>query len=354
MLRRTLTYIATAIAILACLFSCSKNTENILGEGTMVTMSFYTGTMQTRATTPGDGDVADGGGIYQENGVPDLIILVAEVESGNIVKRYPSEGELLSLSETEAKVAFSFAGNNAGDYIVYAFGNAQGLWPMVMEGDDDNNPSEVLYAEDLTDPDKVPKRAVLEELRFKKLDANVAPELINGRMPLSAKGALEVSSGKNGQVRLELLRCIAKVTAEFINNTGGTLDLDHYSHYIKNICPDNGYIIKHPAVSPASAVMGTLNATVNDHEIVSESSLSHSWYVFPSVGPYTCDIHFTVDEKDYTYNNLPVTNNRREDIPSLTRNQHLHIVTRISKGLKVSFNFEVANWEDVSAQVQFD
>ncbi len=354
MLRRTLTYIATAIAILACLFSCSKNTENILGEGTMVTMSFYTGTMQTRATTPGDGDVADGGGIYQENGVPDLIILVAEAESGNIVKRYPSEGELLSLSETEAKVAFSFAGNNAGDYIVYAFGNAQGLWPMVMEGDDDNDPSEVLSAEDLTDPDKVPKRAVLEELRFKKLDANVAPELINGRMPLSAKGALEVSSGKNGQVRLELLRCIAKVTAEFINNTGGTLDLDHYSHYIKNICPDNGYIIKHPAVSPASAVMGTLNATVNDHEIVSESSLSHSWYVFPSVGPYTCDIHFTVDEKDYTYNNLPVTNNRREDIPSLTRNQHLHIVTRISKGLKVSFNFEVANWEDVSAQVQFD
>lgn len=225
---------------------------------------------------------------------------------------------------------------------------------MIKEGDDDNDPSKVLYAEDLTDPDKVPTRAVLEELRFKKLDANVAPELINGRMPLSAKGELVVSSGKNGQVRLELLRCIAKVTAEFINNTGETLDLDHYSHYIKNICPDNGYIIKHPAVSPASAVMGTLNATVNDHEIVSESSLSHSWYVFPSVGPYTCDIHFTVDEKDYTYNDLPVTNNRREDIPSLTRNQHLHIVTRISKGLKVSFNFEVANWEDVSAQVQFD
>ena len=69
---------------------------------------------------------------------------------------------------------------------------------------------------------------------------------------------------------LELLRCIAKVTAEFINNTGETLELDDYSHYIKNICPDNGYIIKHPAVSPASAVMGTLNATVNDHEIVSE------------------------------------------------------------------------------------
>ena len=310
--------------------------------------------MQTRATTPGDGDVADGGGIYQENGVPDLIMLIAEAESGNIVKRYPSEGELLSLSETEAKVAFSFAGNNAGDYIVYAFGNAQGLWPMIEEGQDDTDDSKVITVTDLMNPAKVLSRTVLEALRFRKLAPDTPPTLINERMPLSAKGELEVSSGKNGQVRLELLRCIAKVTAEFINNTGGTLDLDHYSHYINNICPDNGYIIKHPAVSPASAVMGTLNATVTDHEIVSESSLSHSWYVFPSVGPYTCDIHFTVDEKDYTYNDLPVTNNRREDIPSLTRNKHLHIVTRISKGLKVSFNVEVADWDEVTAAVQFD
>ena len=355
MLRRKFSYIAAIIATLACLLSCSKDTENILGEGTTVTLSFYTGEMQTRATTPGDGVVADGGGIYKdEEDKPDLIILIAEATSGTIVKRYPSEGELLSLSETEAKVAFSFAGNNAGDYIVYAFGNAQGLWPMIKEGDDDTDNSKVITVDDLMKEVKVPTREVLESLRFKKLAPNAAPELINGRMPLSAKGELEVSSGKNGQVRLELLRCIAKVTAEFINNTGETLELDDYSHYIKNICPDNGYIIKHPAVSPASAVMGTLNATVTGHEIVSESSLSHSWYVFPSVGPYTCDIHFTVDEKDYTYNDLPVTNNRREDIPSLTRNQHLHIVTRISKGLKVSFNFEVADWEEKTAEVTFD
>ena len=361
MLRRKFSYIAAIIATLACLLSCSKDTENILGEGTTVTLSFYTGEMQTRATTPGDGVVADGGGIYRDgSGNPDLIILIAEAGTpGTIVKRYrgigtSQDGNLVSSTATEAKVAFSFAGDPAGQYVVYALGNAQGLWPMIKEGDNDTDDSKVITVDDLMNEVKVPTWEVLESLRFRKLAPNAAPELINDRMPLSAEGELEVSSGKNGQVRLELLRCIAKVTAEFINNTGGTLDLDHYSHYIKNICPDNGYIIKHPAVSPASAVMGTLNATVNDHEIVSESSLSHSWYVFPSVGPYTCDIHFTVDEKDYTYNNLPVTNNRREDIPSLTRNQHLHIVTRISKGLKVSFNFEVANWEDVSAQVQFD
>ena len=354
--RRSLTYLIAAVVALACLFSCSKDLENVAGEGTTVTLSFYTGAMQTRAVTPGDENVLDGGGIFGGGtNNPDLIILIANAESGEIVKRYPNEGELQLSTATEAKVAFNFAGLAPGQYVVYAFGNAQGLWPMIKEGDDDTDDTKTITVADLTDPGQVPTKEVLEALRFKKLAANVAPELINGRMPLSAKGELEVSSGKNGQVRLELLRCIAKVTAEFINNTGNTLDLDQYSHYIKSICPDNGYIIKHhPAVSPPSAVMGTLNATVSDHEILSENSLSHSWYVFPSVGPYTCDIHFTVNDKDYTYNNLPVTNSRREDIPSLTRNQHLHIVTRISKGLTVSFNFVVADWEDVSANVQFD
>ena len=354
MLRHALSYLAAAVATLACLFSCSKDTESVAGEGTGVTLCFYTGAMETRATTPGDGDVADGGGIYQEGGTPDLIILIANAESGTIVKRYPNEGELISLSDTEAQIAFSFSGMPSGKYLVYAFGNAQGLWPMIQEEDDDTDDTKVIYPTDLTDPTKVPTREVLEALRFRKLGANVAPELINGRMPLSAKGELEVSTGKNGQARLELLRCIAKVTAEFINNTGMDLDLSNYSNSIVNICPDRGYIIKHPAVSPESAVMGTLVAEVAEHNILYEGSISRSWYVFPSVGPYTCDISFTANNKQYSFPGLPVTNSKRVDIPCLYRNQQLHIVTRISRGLKVSFNFEVAEWEEVSAQVQFD
>ena len=355
MTRSTLANIAAAIAALACLFSCSKDMGNVAGEGTTVTLSFYTGTMQTRATTPGDGDVADGGGIYRNGeGNPDLVILIADATSGTIVKRFPGEGDLEEVSATEAKVAFSFAGNPAGDYVVYAFGNAQGLWPMIKEGDDDDDDSKVITVEDLTNPAKVPTREVLEALRFRRLGSNIAPELINGRMPLSAKGELVVSSGKNGQVRLELLRCIAKVTAEFINNTGGDLEISNYSNSIVNICPDTGYIIKHPAVSPESALMGTLVATVSEHNILHEGSISRSWYVFPSVGPYTCDISFTANSKDYDFPDLPVTNSHREDIPCLYRNQQLHIVTRISRGAQVSFNFEVAEWENVAAEVQFD
>ena len=356
MLRRKYSYIAAAIATLACMFSCSKDTENVAAEGTSVTLSFYTGLMQTRATTPGDGDVADGGGIYRDgSGNPDLIILIADASSGNIVNRYPGQGELLSSSATEAKIGFSFADNAAGSYIVYAFGNAQGLWPMIKEGDDDTDPSKVITASDLTNPEKVPTRTVLEALRFRKLNANVAPELINGRMPLSAKGELEVSSGKNGQVRLELLRCIAKVTAEFINNTGGDLVISNYVNNIVNICPNTGYIIKHPAVSPASSAMGTLVATVPDsNTLIEGGSISRSWYVFPSVGPYTSDFSFTVNDQNYSFSDLPVTNSKRVDIPCLYRNQQLYIVTRISRGLKVSFNFEVADWEEKTADVQFD
>ena len=358
MLRRNLSYIAAAVATLACLFSCSKDKENVLGDDTRVTLSFYTGAMETRATTPGDGDVADGGGIFGGgNNNPDLIILIADAtseNSGNIVKRFPGDGELMESSATEAKIAFSFAGMPGGKYIVYAFGNAQGLWPMIQEGQNDADDSKVINSADLTNPAKVPTKEVLEALRFRKLAANEAPELINSRMPLSAKGELEVSDHGNGQVRLELLRCIAKVTAEFINNTGGDLDLSDYTNSILNICPNSGYIIKHPEVSPESAAMGKLVAEVAEHNILHEGSISRSWYVFPSVGPYTCDISFTANATEYSFPGLPVTDSKRVDIPCLYRNQQLHIVTRISRGLEVSFNFEVAEWDEVEAQVQFD
>ena len=349
--RQPYKYFAATAALLLCLLSCSKRTEG----GSEVTLSFYTGAIETRATTPGDGLVADGGGIYRDGGGnPDLIILIADA-NGDIVKRYPGDGELKSSSATEAKVAFSFADKDAGNYYVYAFGNAQGLWPMIKEGDSDDDESKIISVDDLTNIGKVPTRYVLEELRFRKLAHDVAPELINGRMPLSAKGELEVTEGKNGQVRLELLRCIAKVTAEFINNSGEDLVLSNYSNTIVNICPDCGYIIKHPAVSPGTAIMGDLEATVDGPDTLEHDAvITASWYVFPSEGPFTCAISFTANGNYYDFPDLPVTDNKRVDIPCLYRNQQLYIVTRISKGFKVSFNFEVADWEEVTAEVQFD
>ena len=77
-------------------------------------------------------------------------------------------------------------------------------------------------------------------------------------------------------------------------------------------------------------------------------------------GPYTCDIAFTLfknesNEHTYTYSDLPVHDDHAVSIPSLARNRHLHIVTKISQGTTVSFNFEVAGWgEPLVEQVSFN
>ena len=362
MLRRKLSYIAAAIATLACLFSCSKNTENDLGEGATVTLSFYTGGIETRAVTPGDGDIGDGGGIYlDENGKPDLIILIADANPksttyGNIVKRFRGigsshDGTVQSSSAKTVNVSFNFA--QGGNYVVYALANTRGFWDME---DADENAITVDDLMDNTEDTKVPTMAVLEDLRFKKLAANTHPTIDEAKgMPLSAEGDLVVSDGHNGQARLELLRCVARVTAEFINNSGEDLTISNYTNEIVNISPDCGYVIKHPAVSPADATMGKLIATVaGPDELKNGKSISAHWYTFPSVGPYTCNISFTANGKSYTFEGLPVTNNKREDIPCLFRNQQLHIVTRISKGSQVSFNFQVDDWVEKTAEVEFD
>ena len=85
-----------------------------------------------------------------------------------------------------------------------------------------------------------------------------------------------------------------------------------------------------------------------------EDQASISWYVFPSIGPYTCDISFTLNAEDHGYTDLPVHDDHARDISQLARNQHLTITTRIGKGKNVSFNFEVSGWDDKTETVTFN
>lgn len=325
--------------------------------GGVVTFHFATGALQTRANAPGDGEVADGGGIYASGGEPDLVILIAASDH-SIVKRYcgtdpTSDGELQSLTDTEASIAFDFSTHPAGDYKVYAFGNTEGLWPMTSDG------VNTLTAADLMDPAKIADETDILALQFRPFAADTAPDLVDlgdpslARLPVSACGELEVTAKKNGQVRLELVRCVAKVTAEFINNSGEALTLTDYTDSFVGICPDRGYVLPHDPDSPAGAVAGDLTAREGSLVIANNGHVSSHWYVFPSTGPYTCDISFRISGTLHSYSDLPVTNSRRQDIPALARNQHIHIVTRISKGLKASFNFEVADWDEHEEEVTF-
>lgn len=332
-----------------------------------VTIRFTTGGLQHTKSVADS--VADGRHLYADNnGVPDLIILIAAGD-GSIVKRYDgayplrSQGVLESetLTDTEAAVSFNFSGDTAGVYRVYAFGNTRGLWSMTTDGEN------TISADDLSNASVISSADQLEALAFRPLALNTDPTRQNGRLPLSAKGTLEVKSNKNGDAHLELLRCVSKVTARIINNTGAAMELYNYNHKVYGICPDRGYVLPHDPDAPGGTNTGYLEADPCTKygnpdfyvPISSEGSQDYDWYVFPSTGPYTIDVTFTLfkgeeNEHTYTYNGLAVTNWKAENIPALRRNQHLIVETRISKGLTVSFNFIVADWVQREESVQFD
>ena len=224
--------------------------------------------------------------------------------------------------------------------------------------------------------------AQIEALRFKAQPRNIeawdhGALVQNSRLPVAAKASLAVSSRYNGEARLELIRCVAKVTAYFINNLGEGVDLYDYIHTIYRLNPTTGYVFQRPNpednfLGEAGMLVANPCARLHDENmaihLTASGSQDYNWYVFPCDGPFRLDLSFTLykghpdpedpddpyTERAYTYTNLPVTNWRAENIVHLRRNQHLTITTRLSKGVQVSFNFEVADWTEHTASVTFD
>ena len=365
MIKRIAYCLIAVLTTLTAVFSCTK--KETAGGGSVILHLSLT-SVETRADTPGDGFVNDGGGLGLGENL-DLVILIADDQS-NIVKRFrgtnTQDGQLVSQTATDAFIKFAFSPHTDGDYTVYAFGNTEG-WPMLSRNKADTEDIEV-ETEDLMDSGIIDKVFQLEALTFNcNLDPNTPITILNGRIPLAAQGALTVHPNLNGEVSLELLRCLAKVSAEIINNTGTTLNLYDYKHKVYGMCPSTGYVLKHTPDeadnSPGYLLADpcTLYQNANYYiPITAEGSGQYSWYVFPSQGPYTVDISFTLNkstpsQKKYQYKGLPVTNWKAENILSLARNQHLHVVTRISKGVTVSFNFQVTGWGDpINESVTFD
>ena len=337
-------------------------------------ISFSTGEIRTRAVTPGDGNVADGGGIYinPSTDEPDLVILVASTSSGSVVATFPDDvaesgvDSKLESNSTAKQMYVTFTGLDAGPYTVYAFANTGGFWPM--EGQGGSAAKDYLLS--------LTTASAVESLRFSDLFATVEDSVCPNsedspalRLPLSAKGTVNVSSLHTGEVSLEMIRCVAKVTAEFINNTGKNLTLYDYSNTLSGMCPNRGFVIEGNPDYPTGTLAGDILSTesslyipaVDPLDATKLGSTTKYWYVFPSSGPYTCDVEFTLFKGDpskqhaYSYNDLPVHDDHAVSIPYLRRNQHLHIVTKISEGTTVSFNFEVTGWGlPVEERVLFD
>lgn len=335
-----------ALILLLAIWSMAACTPQALPEGTL-RLVFATGELQTKADT-GDGNVADGGGIFIDGNIPDLVILIAN-SSGNIVATYPGGTGELEGSPLPNSVSISFKGLGQGDYTVYAFGNTEGFWSMKSGG------SAVTSLTALTTASQV------EALQFQPeasdVDSHNCLKVLKNRLPLSAKGTVTLGASGNGKIELPLLRCVAKVTARFENQFGSDLTLYHFSNTMKKMRPTAGYVAPHVndfPVDPADAsdlTSGETTLSISDGEAYEEF-----WYVFPSIGPYTCDVQFSqTDGGDLLqYLNLPIHDDHARNITKLDRNQHLTITTRISAGKKVSFNFEVSDWDEKTESITFN
>ncbi len=340
-MRKVLT---AALLALITLASCSKKPDVPAVPEGEVRIVLSTGAVQTRSTTPGDGVVADGGGICLDgSNVPDLVILIAD-SSGNIVSTYPGTNATLQDDPTTTEMSVSFTGLSDGTHTVYAFGNTEGLWAM----------------DGCTDLTALTTASAVEALQFTALSANAVPTLTNDRLPSSAKGTVTVSNG-NGEISLEMIRCVAKVTMEFVNKTGYSLELDGFTFSLEDLCPTTGYVAPHdlPDV-PAGIAYGDIVANIGDDVVFADKeSKTYSYYVFPGTAPdgkYLLNAGFTANNATdaSSFVDLPVHDDHAVNITSLERNQHLHIVTRISKGTTVSFNFEVTDWVSKEETVTFD
>ncbi|MBR0109012.1 MAG: FimB/Mfa2 family fimbrial subunit [Bacteroidales bacterium] len=308
-----------------------------------VVITFSTGEVVTRA---GDGVVTDGGGIMLDgSGNPDLFIAIVNY-SGVIVSTYPSadpdDTEVLdSSSDTQVSVRFKNI-TNAGDYTVYAIANTGGgVWGAP------------------TDWTTYTTAAALDALTFTELTGSDLPT-VSDRMPISAKGTLSINEGMNGQVELELLRCVAKVGFKFKNETDETLTLNDCVVILEKINPTQGYLF--PQTDDAAGTARNLNLISSSLTIGPgvTTDLYGNHLVFPSNAParsigsrYFCNISFTLGGVPKSFSELPVHDKRSQDIPSLERNQYLQIETRINRGLEISFNFVVLDWNQKNEDIIF-
>ena len=339
------TIISLILALLAGSVACTQKEEPV-GE---VVISFSTGAAVTRAGEVGNGNALDGGGIVVSAGVPDLFIAIANY-SGTVVAWYPNttipaNAELVEAA-TATDVSVRFKGiNTSGEYTVYAVANLAGnSWGL---------PSSAAAWNAIT------TASDLDAITFTALTGSNLLTL-SDRMPISAKGTLNINEGLNGHADLEMLRCVGKVGFRFKNETGSALSLEDCVVSIEEINPTQGYLF--PRENDATGTARNLTLIDDDLSLAigETTDLYGLQLVFPSIAPtrpigsrYYCNISFTVGSTPYTFEDLPIHDKLSQDILALGRNQYLKIETRINQGYRISFNFEVIDWTQNQEDIIF-
>lgn len=315
----------------------------------------------TRAEVPGDGTAADGGGIARRTDdatLPDLWIFLVNNSTEAVAARYPgaaaTDGEL-HPDFTALRDTVSFQGLEAGEYTVYAFANTEDL---ALAGSPDLS--------------TLTTKTALDGLLFAALAGDAAISLGNSRLPLAATAPLTVTANHNGTANVELLRCLAKITVELINQTEETLSMPENSGdpglslTLHNINPNQGYVFAHDpdipsgAYTPGTPPTSRSLAITENPSIVAKDTLKLTRFVFPSdtlrCGAYTVDVSFylAADDATYSYAGLPILDYRARNLTFLKRNQHLRLQIRISRERRVSFNFRVEEWDEKTEYITFE
>lgn len=364
--------------VLLFVAACGRVEEPSGGD---VVLTFRVGEPATKANTPGDGDVADGGGIYctkvGDEVTPDLVIFIFN-EDGTLRKRYPTDGVLAESDydgghATTLSISFGSSGWEDGAYEVFALANIGGTGGNL----------------DIPDLSSITSITHLDNLQM-GISSGTAPQ-VGDRMPLSASGTLHVAKGLydkyNGLLELEMLRCFAKVQLTFRNLTGELLTLTNCSVKFKDMNTQKAWIFPREPDFVTLGGSGTKDDNYGDYTTVAANipSLSSIPFTdnlltddderdrdvfvspilfFPSIAPkqtvpsagnrYLCNISFNVGTAAKTFTDLPIHDEFTQDIPVLKRNQYLQILTTIAKGTNVSFNFFVKNWEEHNESVTFN
>lgn len=326
-------------------------------------MTIASGNIVTRSLSD---DIADGSAIIVNgSGEPDLVIGIAN-SAGNLVAWWPDDfwgdmatgysSECKTDNTDETKSTIYFTGPERGSYTVFAVANTAGL------------PSTI------TALHSARTISALEEI---ELTVASGEPNFGATMPLTARGALSVNSSGNGQIDLELLRPVARISITFINQTDGAVDIHDCEVTLEDLNPSRGFLFEQDP-DYVTGYGRDLTITGTDPLVFTNNrSTLPIKTVFPSTAPsrlvgsrYFLNVHFRVtkknqvyDENDpdtyskYDFEDLPIHDNRSRDIPNILRNQHLKIETRITKRAEehdYSFNFEVQDWYEKEEYVTFD
>ena len=349
------------IAILLALAVCCSCIPQEQPSGTGGVSLVFEASSFTRAVTPGDGTAANGGGIARTTAdpdKPDLWVFLVSDDDDEIKARYPGSGMTdgqLHAGFSALRDTVSFQGLADGPYTVYAFANTEGL---ALTGSPDLG--------------TVSDRDDLDDLLFAALGTTPGTDTISllaNRLPLAATAPLTVTENNNGSTTVEMVRCLAKITVEMINQTTETLSMPEHlgdpglSITLHKMNPNQGYVFEHTPDIPLAAYdpgpSGDVEYVCNT-TIAAGDTLKMVRYVFPSdtlrCGPFTTDVSFYLagDDETYSYTDLPIIDYRARHLAQLARNTHLHLEIRVSRKKRVSFNFRVEEWNNVSSTVTFE